>query len=738
MFVSSKWPKSAFSQIASVFGQVVLSVSSVLATGAALAPAAQAQQATELPPIEVTTPSPVVKRAVPSKSAPKGTSATPAEAQAPSGAMDTGSFQPPPGTLIVSTDAFVPVTIATERDLQENGGPTLTDTLQMKPGITGSNFAAGANRPIIRGLDNYRVRVQEDGIGTHDVSALSEDHAVPIDPNAADRVEVVRGPATLRYGSQAIGGVVSAENDRIPDAIPRGGIAGEVFGGLTSVDESKDGGFKVTAGGHGFAVHADGFRRDADDYDTPQGEQANTFVKSNGGSVGASRVWDDGFIGVAYARFESLYGIPGEEAVEENSRISMVQDKVLAKGEWRPRAFGLEAARFWFGASDYAHNELVDEGSVASRFTNKEQEGRFELQHMPVATSAGELRGAAGMQFGHRDLAAVSFEGGDNLLEPNTTHTTAGFIFEELQATRQLRLHGAARIERSHVEGSTFDDIALPNPGLAAFDKNYTPVSASVGALYELPMSVVARLTAQYVERAPDAGELFSKGVHEATETFEIGDPNLAKEKARTIEIGLKRAQGAFRFDTSAYYTVFDGFIFKQLTGEMCDDTLATCGSGSELKQVIFQQRDATFYGVELAGEYDVARVWRGVWGVSAQYDFVRADFSDGENVPRIPPHRLGGGLYYRDVNWAAAVNLLHAFDQNEIGFNETPTAGYTLLGATVSYTVPATSNRPEVTIGLKGDNLLNDDVRNAVSFKKDEVLEPGSNVRLFGSVKLN
>ncbi len=714
-------------------------VAAILVAAPALA---QETVTTELPAIEVTTPSPVVKRAAPKKQAAASSNTPVSGATQPQPEqLDAASFQPPPGTLIVSTDSFVSITVATERDLRENGGSTITDTLQTKPGITGSNFAAGANRPIIRGLDNYRVRVQEDGIGTHDVSALSEDHAVPIDPNAADRVEVVRGPATLRYGSQAIGGVVSAENDRVPDAIPRGGIAGEVFGGLSSGDEGKDGGFKVTAGGAGFAVHADGYRRDASDYDTPQGRQENTFVQSNGGSVGASRVWDDGFIGVAYARFESLYGIPGEEAVEENSRIDMVQDKVLAKGEWRPRIYGIEAARFWFGASDYAHNELVDEGDVGSRFTNKEQEGRVEVQHLPIATGLGELHGAAGIQIGHRDLTALSFEGGDDLLEPNTTRTMAGFIFEELQASRNLRFQGAARIERSNIEGATFDDITQPNPGLAAFDKSYTPVSASVGTLYEFPMSVVARLTAQYVERAPDAGELFSKGVHEATGTFEIGDPNLTKEKARTVEIGLKRSVGAFRFDTSAYYTMFDGFIFKELTGQTCDDTLASCtpgGSGTELKQILFEQRDATFYGVELAGEYDVSRVWRGVWGIAAQYDFVRAEFSDGENVPRIPPHRLGGGVYYRDVNWAAGVSLLHAFDQNETGFGETPTAGYTLLGATLSYTARTSPNGPEVTVGLKGDNLLNDDVRNAVSFKKDEVLEPGASVRLFGTIRLN
>lgn len=729
----------SFVRVASARGRGIKAIVGGLATCLTLPHAAAAQQAiTELPPIEVTTPSPVVKRA-PQKRA-SAPSNAPGAAQPLPEKVDTAAFQPPPGTLIVSTDSFASVTVATERDLHETGGATITDTLQTRPGITGSNFAAGANRPIIRGLDNYRVRVQEDGIGTHDVSALSEDHAVPIDPNAADRVEVVRGPATLRYGSQAIGGVVSAENDRIPDFIPRGGIAGEVFGGYSSVDEGTDGGFKVTAGGAGFAVHADGYRRDAGDYDTPQGTQENTFVKSNGGSVGLSRVWDDGFIGVAYARFESLYGIPGEEAVEEGVNIDMVQDKVLAKGEWRPRALGIEAARFWFGASDYAHNELVDGGEVGSRFTNKEQEGRVEVQHVPVATSLGEMSGAVGMQIGHRDLTALSFEGGDNLLNPNSTHTIAGFIFEELQASRQLRLQGAARIEHSHVEGSTFDDITDPGLGVADFDKTYTPVSASIGALYQLPMSVVARATAQYIERAPDAAELFSKGVHEATGTFEIGDPNLVKEKARTVEIGLKRSEGAFRFDTSAYYTVFDGFIFKELTGATCDDELSTCapGDGRELKQVVFEQRDATFYGVELAGEYDVARVWRGLWGISAQYDFVHAEFSDGENVPRIPPHRLGGGVYYRDMNWAAAVNLLHAFNQDEIGFGETPTAGYTLLGATASYTVPAAAGRPEFTLGLQGSNLLNDDVRNAVSFKKDEVLEPGASVRLFGSVKLN
>ena len=203
-------------RVASARGRGIKAAVGGLAACLSLPHAAEAQQTTtELPPIEVTTQSPVKRAPKKQASAPSSTPASGATQPLP-GQVDAAAFQPPPGTLIVSTDAFVSVTVATERDLQANGGPTITDTLQTKPGITGSNFAAGANRPIIRGLDNYRVRVQEDGIGTHDVSALSEDHAVPIDPNAADRVEVVRGPATLRYGSQAIGGVVSAENDRSP------------------------------------------------------------------------------------------------------------------------------------------------------------------------------------------------------------------------------------------------------------------------------------------------------------------------------------------------------------------------------------------------------------------------------------------------------------------------------------------------------------------------------------------
>jgi iron complex outermembrane recepter protein len=709
----------------------------------------------ELPAVVVTTASPVVK---PAKKKSKSTSPSP---QAPSDDVVAAppapslDYVPLPGSIVATEGVFVPVTVTTQRELVTQGGATITDTLQLKPGISGTTFAPGADRPIIRGLDSYRVRIQENGIGTHDVSAISEDHAIPIDPLAADRVEVVRGPATLRYGSQAIGGVVSVENERIPTFIPKGGFSGRIIGGYSSVDNGADGAMSATAGSGGVAVHADAFKRDADDYSSPRGTVLNSFVQSEGASVGASLVGTDGFLGVSYTRFASLYGIPGEEAEEGvNPRIDMVQDKVNAKGEWRVRDQGIEAIRFWFGSSDYAHDELAihdpeNEPGVfelGSRFTNREQEGRVEIQHSPFLTGLGEVTGAVGVHFDNRNTRGESFEG-DSLLEPAHTQSVAAFWFEELALTSQLRVQAATRVESTTVDGTGWSDVTDPAaPVLFAGERSFAPVSGGLGLLYALPLGMEARLNGQYVERAPDAAELFSKGMHEATGTFEIGNPFLGEEKASTIEAGLKKATGSFRFDASAYHTSYRGFIYRQLTGVTCGTFLADCPpaapDGEEFDQVVFQQRDATFYGAELSAQYDIAPIWNGLWGVDAQYDFVRARFEDGENVPRIPPHRLGGGVYYHDANWLARVGALHAFTQDEFGINEIATPGYTLVSAELSYTTlvgAPDGTKSEVTVGVKGENLADDEVLNSTSFKRrEDVLQPGASVRAFGIVKLN
>ena len=269
------------------------------------------------------------------------------------------------------------------------------------------------------------------------------------------------------------------------------------------------------------------------------------------------------------------------------------------------------------------------------------------------------MTGAIGVHVDNRKTRGESFEG-DSLLEPAHTQSVAAFWFEELALTSQLRVQAATRVEQTTVDGLGWSDVTDPvAPVVFEGERSFVPVSGGLGLLYALPFGVEARLNGQYVERAPDAAELFSKGMHEATGTFEIGNPFLNEEKASTIEAGLKKATGPFRFDVAAYYTRFRGFIYRQLTGVTCGTTLAECPptvpGGEEFDQVLFQQRNTKFYGAELTAQYDVAPIWNGVWGVDAQYDFVRAQFDDGENVPRIPPHRLGGGIYYHDASWLAA-----------------------------------------------------------------------------------
>ena len=736
-------------------------------------------QGTMLPEVVVTSPSPIVpRRAVsppprqPVVAPPRPTRevrrpnrqriVAPTPAPPPPAALPQEATVPV-GILPVVTTSFSPVTVVPQSEIVREQPKTLGDALFDKPGISGTSYAPGAaNRPIIRGLDNYRVRIQENGIGVHDVAPLGEDHAVPINPLVQDRIEVIRGPATLRYGPQAIGGVVSAENNRIPTFIPQGGYAARVLSGYSSVDNGATGAATVDAGGGGIAFHADGFKTAADDYGTPRGRQFNSATRSEGGSVGASIVNENGFIGIGASHYDALYHIPGGEAASSRTRLDPTQDKVFARGEYRFDAGPFDAIRFWLGASNYRHNELgLDQNGVdgiRATFKNREYEGRVELQHVPVFTEFGKLTGAIGVQADRTKLGTAGEAGG--LLAPTDSRFAAGYVFEQLDVGGGLRFQLAGRSEHSRATGTaalypagylpTFTPTgavdAGGNPVLAPDDpvsfarrRKFDPKSAAFGMLQDLPGGFVASLTGQYVERAPSAPELYSRGAHDATATFEIGNPNLKLERARTIEIGIRRSEGPIRFDATGYYTRYTGFIYKRVTGTRCDDDFGSCGTGTELQQIVYSQGNATFYGAEIGTQLDLVPIRGGFFGLDAQYDFVRATFDDGTNVPRIPPHRIGGGIFFRDGGWFARVGLLHAFDHRETAPFETLTKGYNNLKAEVSYT-QALDRRvygvSEWTIGVRGDNLLNDDIRNSASFKKDEILLPGRSARVFLSAR--
>jgi iron complex outermembrane receptor protein len=738
---------------------------------------AQAQDATELPEVRVSAPSPIRRPSPPRPTTPAPTQIT---------------VTPQPqlqGTLPIVTDQFATVTVIPNEELRRTGGGTLGDVLFSKPGITGSGFAPGASsRPIIRGLDVNRVRIQEDGIGANGASDLGEDHVVPVDPLSTNQVEVIRGPATLRYGSQAIGGVVEAINNRVPERLPcapstpastpgfaKAPLSGggmqpcanvEMRGAMTTVDQGLNGGILLDAGAGNFAVHADAFGRTAQDYSIPaypyrfepgrpfNGKQPNSSLRSDGFSVGGSYVHDRGFVGIAVTQNDNLYRIPGIEGDENRTRIDAHQTKILSKGEFRPDSGAVQAIRFWFGNTDYKHREIgasEDDpmlDSVHQTFTNKEQEGRAELQFLPVNLGFAAMTNAIGVQAGHQKLTAPGDAPGpfSGLFSPNDNTRVAGYAFNEFRFSEATRAQIAGRIEKVWLKGTmpTFPADYLPdgNPLVNTQRRpEFTPKSISLGLIQNLPWDLVGSITGQYVERAPKPAELFSRGPHDATATFDIGNPDLKIEAAKSIEVGIRRARGPLRFEATAYYTHFDGFIYRRLTGALCDESFDTCGiPGGELKQAVYSQRNAIFRGAELQSQYEVAPLWTGNWGVEGQFDVVRATFSDGSNVPRIPPVRLGGGLFWRDANWLVRVNLLHAFAHRQVAESETTTPGYNDLKLEISYTTrlarKAFGEPREITIGLFGQNLLNDKIRNSVSFSKDEVLMPGANVRLFANIK--
>jgi iron complex outermembrane receptor protein len=702
---------------------------------------------------------------------------------------------PQPGVLPIVTDQFATVTVVPNDEIRREGGAQLGDLLFSKPGITGSSFAPGASsRPIIRGLDVNRVGIFENGVAGGGASDLGEDHFVPVDPLATSQIEVIRGPAALRYGSTSIGGVVSATNNRIPDALPicaaapfqsyglptkaplanaqpPSCVTAETRTSVSSVNRGVEGGVLLDAGGGNFALHADAFGRTGGDYSIPSypylfdptkpfnGRQPNSAARTDGASIGGSYIFDGGFIGAAITQNDALYHIPGIDGTDHLTRIDAHQTKITSKGEYRPDSAAIEAVRFWAGATDYRHNEigLADPADlttlgVRQTFTNKEQEARVEVQLMPFNARFATVTTAFGLQAGHQELTAPSpddpgalFNG---LWNPNRNTREAGYVFNELKFTDTTKAQIAGRIEHVDLSGSTPDFPAdfLPdgNPQTSvARNLHYTPASGSVGLIQNLPWDLVGSITAQYVQRAPKPAELFSRGGHDATATFDIGNPNLTLETAKSVEIGLRRATGPLRFEATAYYTRFDNFIFRRLTGVMCGGDFNSCGNGdpaNALNQAVYSQRDAIFRGGEFQSQLDVAQFYGGTWGIEDQFDIVRATFTDGTNVPRIPPVRVGGGLFWRDANWLARINLLHAFAHTDVAvIAETPTAGYNLLKAEVSYRTrldPAYFGARELFVGLVGDNLLNENIRNSVSYTKDEVLMPGIGVRAFANLK--
>jgi len=631
------------------------------------------------------------------------------------------------------------------------------------PGATSAGLAPGTQRPVLRGLDDFRVRVQENGVGSMDVSDYGQDHGVPLDPLAIQKVQILRGPEALRFGSQAVGGVVEATNNRIPFATPPGGWQAQIQGATTTVDRGAEGGALFDAGSRDFAFHADVYGRRSNDYFIPSypylfppdpappfnGKQPNSSFHSEGQAVGGSYLFDGGYVGAAVSRFSTLYHVPTLAGAQSNTRIAIEQVKYTSKGEFRPQTSAIDVIRYWAGAVEYHHDEIglgdFNIDGVQATFNNHAQEARSEIQFLPMATPLGTLISVVGGQFDHQQIDTSGDAG--SLLGQARTNRAAGYFLNQLWFTDTLRLVSAGRVEPVRIDGTSgiFPPSLMPppdNPTLVLQSLDYVPKSISFKVLNDLPSWMVASATLQRIERAPTALELFAHGAHDAPGTFEIGNPALKIETANSAELGLQRFQGDFRFDAKIYYTYYNNFIFRQATGILCGATFATCGNGIDTAfiQTIYSQRDAIFRGTEVAWQWDLVPLATGIFGVDGQYDFVRATFAaDGGNVPRMPPMRVGGGAYWRADDWFVRMGLLHAFGQHDLGVNETPTAGYNLLKLQIEntrYYRYSPWGPTLITTGLTGDNLLDVDVRNHVQFHKDEILLPGRSIKLFMNAK--
>jgi len=602
------------------------------------------------------------------------------------------------------------------RELLESGGTTMGETLARVPGVATSGFASGASRPVIRGQDAFRTGVVEDGLGTGDVSTLSPDHGVPLNPLVAKTVEVVRGPATVRYGGGAIAGVVNTLTGRVPRRDPDALVTGDVFGAWGHNADERQLAFLLEGGAGPVAWHLDGMSVDANNYDIPDaGTQPGSFIDSRAFSAGAAWIHEKGRLGFAYGRFENEYGIP--EAGEE-VRIDLKTNRYRLEADLEDPLPGIGALRTRWVVNDYQHDEIAN-GVVGQSFENDEVEGRVEALHDAFA----DLSGALGMHFRYRD---ETFRGeAEEFLAPAETLTVAGYLFEELSPLPHLDVQTGLRVEGTSVEGT-------PAGAASSRTRDFVPLSGSLGLLFHPTDWLSAGLTGSAAQRAPSASELFARGPHEATATFERGDSQLDEETSFTGEIVLRAEKGGFQGEVAHFITRYDDYIFGMLTGNTVDEDGLPDALG-EFDELSYRARDALFYGGEVSLESELREFAGGVFGLDAQFDWVAARFTAGRrrNVPRITPVRWGAGMFFRSDSFRGRVGCLRHERAERTSLGESETDSFVLLDADFSYRLDLFEDRASVEVFVSGRNLANQRGRNHVAFNKEEVRMPGARARV-------
>ncbi|MCH9698090.1 MAG: TonB-dependent receptor [Gammaproteobacteria bacterium] len=675
-------------------------------------------------------------------------------------------------TMIITTplpqsteNTALPVTVLSGEQLRLQVGSTLGETLQQEPGITSQSFGPGVGQPVIRGQTGSRVLVLQNGLGSLDASSQSPDHANSTEALWAERIEVLRGPAALLYGSGAIGGVVNVIDNRVPSYIPDQLIEATVEQRYNTVNNGKNTAFKLDGGKGNIAFHVDGFYRDSgnleipglaidetaeadthadDDVDEDHDEEVqnshkkllNSDTESLSGTLGLSWVGDDGFIGVSVNHLKNEYGIPpgahghGEEEDEhdnedeaehedeevENVRIDLRQTRYDLKGELALPYQFVNKIKLRLGYNDYQHIEK-ENGERGTTFDNRGFASRVELLQ-----NAWWLfdHGVVGFQTRNNTFSAL----GEEAFVPKSDVDSFGIFMLEDIHFNNVTLEFGVRVEQQWIKPKGMRE------------RSHTPVSGSLSALWYVTDTDSLSLSFSRSQRAPDIQELFANGPHLSTSSFELGDNTLSEETSHNIELGIRINRDWMQAELNLFQNWVDNYISQLNTGRFFDDAsgqiVDRCPTLDCLPVLQATQRDTQLRGFEGQVTIPLWNFESGTLESRLFADFVRAEFSDksGGDVPRMPPLRFGGQLGWKAPNWGINLRATRAQRQNNPGTNETPTGGYLAFNVNANYRLDFGAHS-SMLLFAKGTNLLNDEIRYSTSFLRNFAPQAGRGVEL-------
>lgn len=665
-------------------------------------------------------------------------------------------------------EAASPVSVLSGEELRQQQAATLGDTLEKQVGVH-TNFHAGvASTPIIRGLSGPRVLITQNGLDVSDVSRVGPDHSVASEASTAQQIEVLRGPATLFFGSGAIGGVVNVVDDRIPtDSTSYGELTVE----RNANNNQKLAAFNGKTGSDDFAVYADGFWRKSDDYHVPKNDDnptsnamsiENSAEESKGFTLGSSYLFDQGFVGLSAGKLEREYGIPGHSHGDEKVNVyaELDQKRYQLLGEYNVDDHWLNAIKFKGSYSDYQHSE-VEAGSVGTTFSNKTSEARVDLLHNPI------LQWRGGMSI-HIKNASIKAVGSEAFTPPSTQKMLALAIMEERHFNDVLVQLGA-RVERvtldapnvrlPHLdahghegEGHTHNEHNHESHGeksevtrIFNVEQTFTPVTFSAGAVWDFTPGYNLGISLSRSQRAPSASELLSFGPHIGTRTYEIGalfglhegshieltEETIDLETANNIDISFRKTQGDVAVIINAFYNQVDNYYYQVATGLFASDGHEhhghnhAHGEASKLPVYLFKSQDAVLHGFEAQVNWQINDQWKSTLFT----DYVRARLKDSNDLPRTPPLRFGTTVAYEYDAFKAHLDITRYQSQDKIAPRETATDGYTLVDFGVSYQLPLADY--DISLYAQGKNLTDAYAKVHSSFVKDIAPRQGRSVAI-------